>query len=692
MARSKRSVTQSNWLFGQAREDLLEQDETDLRGSSAREISNMRILSTGSLLGREGMEFIRTIPGCFGMHELRPAPGLVFSLILYPSSISVFDPFGFEVFTAPGTFPANTWVMSRGSETRIGSQDHLPKVLSYNDGAWSLDDMVFDAGPGGALRQPYVPFEKGVTIQPSARTGLITITASASVFAEGHVGTRIRYHGREILIIGYTSGTVLTGTVLQQLPPTFDVTVDSADGFLVDEAVSGEDTLVEGIVTGITGAVVSILMTDGFEGPETTENLVAPNHRSEISETVEGTPAASTVWDEQLFSAVRGYPGACASVQRRVIYVDFPSEPALFCASSPDAGNDFTVIDGADNEAIIEKIGDESSERLRYVAAVDDLIILSDQAVYYHSMRSGGALTPEQFRPLKFASVGSAGVQPEVVDEGIVFVGEGGNRILAAVLQGDVNKSWTVRDLSEFAPDVIGRPVALGVTEGDSQFVERYIFAVRSDGVVALGRWQSNPEVIGWVPWTTQGRIVAMETLLGEPYVIVDRTIAGVPTRFWEKLKNGLYMDSAITYAGSVPHLAGETVAAYRDGAHVGNFPVAADGSIPDLPAGAYQVGLSYTPSLSLWPPEGIAQRRGFAQPRVGRVSFSVQGTSGYHVNGQRVGPFVVGDDIHSSPSLKTQVGPPVSLLGRYDHPEITIEKRDPGPIKVLSVSMEVSG
>lgn len=59
------------------------------------------------------------------------------------------------------------------------------------------------------------------TLTPSAVSGSVTLTASASVFSAGHVGEYIDVtpSGRA-LITGYTSGTVVTATVINTLPGT----------------------------------------------------------------------------------------------------------------------------------------------------------------------------------------------------------------------------------------------------------------------------------------------------------------------------------------------------------------------------------------------------------------------------------------------------------------------------------------
>ncbi|MCM0018903.1 MAG: hypothetical protein NBV67_02820, partial [Tagaea sp.] len=79
--------------------------------------------------------------------------------------------------------------------------------------------LSFEQHASGAPRyQPYYKFaEPSVTLTPSGTTGSITLTASASVFVAAHIDAIVRYKKKEILITGYTSGTVVTGTVRETL-------------------------------------------------------------------------------------------------------------------------------------------------------------------------------------------------------------------------------------------------------------------------------------------------------------------------------------------------------------------------------------------------------------------------------------------------------------------------------------------
>ncbi len=97
---------------------------------------------------------------------------------------------------------------------------------------WKLSDWQFvledskdaDDNPlGTALRQPYHKFaDADVTLTPSGTTldSSITLTASAAVFQDAHVGMRFRIEERQVEITAVSAPTTATATVKEVLKST----------------------------------------------------------------------------------------------------------------------------------------------------------------------------------------------------------------------------------------------------------------------------------------------------------------------------------------------------------------------------------------------------------------------------------------------------------------------------------------
>ena len=103
--------------------------------------------------------------------------------------------------------------------------------------------------------QPYFKFaDDEITLDIStatAGTG-VTLTTSADYFESGMVGTRIRYHGSELEITGYTNPTTVTGTLKK------NVRIELDDDPLKSEEGSGTVTVLHPAHGFANGASVTI--------------------------------------------------------------------------------------------------------------------------------------------------------------------------------------------------------------------------------------------------------------------------------------------------------------------------------------------------------------------------------------------------------------------------------------------------
>ena len=266
---------------------------------------NVVILNSGTAVRRPGSAQLAA-QAALRIHSFDGILSDVHDLYFYDQRVEIRDKDGAlvqNVTSAPwATADIETMQLTEVEDSIvIASASFFPQVLSYDGTNWSLANMTFFTGIGGSVRQPYYRYaDRGVTIQPSGTSGSITITASASVFTSDHVGTRIRYLGKEIEITAFTSGTQVTGTVTGSLYPTYSVVVASGAGFSVGQLVEGEDSQVRGVVSAVAGNTLTVLMTEGYDNFDATtpEDLIGPESKSTISTSTATTAAATLQWDE----------------------------------------------------------------------------------------------------------------------------------------------------------------------------------------------------------------------------------------------------------------------------------------------------------------------------------------------------------------------------------------------------------
>ena len=509
MAVVKRTYKQADFSLMGIREDMLEGDDIEARGKSLREAKNIRALASRAIESRPGSLYLADLTGYDLLFEIRPADGLIFSLALGSGKLLISSQDGspvYELSSVPWPDLEGFWVQTFREKTIFGHGVAGLFTLELDGSTWSLTPFVFDSAPGGDTAQPYWSFVQGISLTPSARTGAITVTASADVFAAADVGQRIRYGQREILVTAFTSATEVSGTVVSTLPPSFNVTVSNGGDFQSGDVVVGSDTNFQGIVQSISGNVLSVTALRFFDGPDAGETLSSPKGSSKVTSKSEITPLPSVIWDEPLMSPKRGYPRSGSAVSGRLILVDFPLVPDLVVCSSARAVTDFEA--GAEeDDAIVRQSGDDVPRFLHAINA-GDLILLSDRGSYYVQTRGDGVLSPATFRTILFDKRASSAVAPQLVDDGVAFLNSTRQSVLYASLAGNVNLRWRVRNMTVYHQHTIKQPVAICGAGSNFRTTEKYLLVVNSDGTIAAVSWRESldDEAVGFVAWETVGQ------------------------------------------------------------------------------------------------------------------------------------------------------------------------------------------
>ena len=715
---ASRSITQRSFVLGELREDFLEAKDLDLRQASVRGGLNCQITASRAIKARMGSFYARTLTTARDLVEIRLASGEVYGLIINDTSLQVIDADAQQVAlvgSVAWTDGSTVWTEPFRDYAVIGCPQGL-FMLRYD--GWSLVAFSFASAAGNEIAQPYWSFVGDVQIQPSGLTGVVTVTANKAIWTPAYVGQRIRYGFREIAITGYTSPTVVTGTVVTSLPPSFTFQMQSGSSFRIGDLIVGADTGFEAVVVGITGNFVSVATTSFYDGPDINEVVAGPSGGSKVLVKVQIAPLPSPIWDEPLFSPARGYPRAGASAAGRLWLIDHPLIPDIVAASSARDETDFE-LGVSDDDAIVRQVGDNSPRFLHAVNA-GDLLLFSDKGLYYINIRDGSVITPTSFNPIKFDERASNDVRPVKVQAGVVFVQASGEEVAAATLSGDFYSKWEVRTISTFHAHLVKTPVKLCGPAINSAEPDKYMFVVNGDGTLAALSWSADftAENVGFLPWATQGAYRSISPIFNGYWSIVDRTIAGVSKRFLERMDESALLDCStaitqpqeltvnglpltvngepLTIVGlSQTPFAGATLRVHAGNYDLGDALVAGDGTIEgsgDFPANA-QAGFNFESRVLCWPQEWIeSERAGLLKARVVQGSVSVQSTGVFQIrankNTRTRGGYRFGDDLEAEPPLRTEVVK-FPVTGVRDHPEIEIIKPGPTRFSVLAITQE---
>lgn len=580
---------------------------------------------------------------------------------------------------------------------------------------WTLGDFDYEDGPGNTILQPYYRYaDAGVTMQiDNTLPGPVNVTFSTGVLQNpGHLGVRFRYMGAEVVINTITTALAGTGTLINQAPPTWRVTVTDTIGFEVGDRVEGDTSGAAGYVTQVvSGTVMDVIIETGFGGFQASEYIVGPNARTAFSaQAAAPAPAATVIWDEAEGSQARGYAGEGMIHRKRLLLGDWGTAPDAWNASATSAIGDFDVGQALDNEAINEVLKQSPRERVKHFVSAETMLLFTDHSVFYVAEGRENVLTPTYCSLFRTTRIGVGDVEPWLIDQGTLFIEKTGTRALIVTPTGNITSPWVVADLSRLVPQFMRSPVEVGSSTGNDVAPEPYGYVVNGeDGSVAVLYYRVDDDPIyGWTLYTTEGEYLSTWAVEGEVFAIVRREIDGNDFYWLEKWDEDCLVDAGSDFtdpdgAASLSDFDGGTVSIVEGDINYGLFEVSPGGvitvnqngeALPDDGGHTFTAGFSFEVTAELISPV-LLQDIKAAGPflRIPRCWVSVLESGVYRINGQLRAAYDQGDDEAEAPPRRTETRL-WGLTGRSPSPTVTISQDAdmPSPLTVLSVTMEVAG
>lgn len=324
-----------------------------------------------------------------------------------------------------------------------------------------------------------------------------------------------------------------------------------------------------------------------------------------VIETLVST-AATVDWEEQSFSAVRGYPVTAAFHQDRLVIGgsrDLPNR--MWFSQSGDLFN-FDLGTGLDAEAIEFGIFSDQVNAIRGVFSGRHLQVFTSGSEW---MVTGDPLTPSTVQIRRQTRVGSMSnrfISPIDVDGATLFVARNGQE-LREFIYTNIEEAYRATDLALLSHHIISTPV-----DQDFDQKRRLLFLVRTDGKFATLTVYRAEEVAAWTLHDTAGNVKSVSVVGDNVYFLIERSGA----YFIEQIDDSLYLDSALTGQAGTPssiwgglsYLNGKTVSVVADGKVEANKTVIGGQITTDHPAQNIQVGLPYTHIIEPLPPANITE------------------------------------------------------------------------------------
>jgi len=412
-----------------------------------------------------------------------------------------------------------------------------------------------------------------------------------------------------------------------------------------------------------------------------------------VLETLTGISATKD-WEEQAFSAVRGYPTSCAFHQDRLVIGGSRDLPNRLWMSKSGELWSFDLGTGLDDEAIEFAILSDQVNAIRNVFSGRHLQVFTSGAEW---QVSGDPLTPTTVqlnRQTRVGSIVDRTVPPVDVDGATIFAARNGSE-LREFIYTDVEQAYRANDLALLAQHIIQNPIDQAFDKKN-----RLLHLVMNNGKLATLTAYRAEQVAAWTLQDTDGQFLSVTVVGEDVYLLIDRD----GTITIESFDDDLNLDAALAGETDVPadtwsgldHLEGRTVSIVADGIIQPNNTVV-DGEITlETEANSVQIGLPYTHIIEPLPPSALAEGGQARATRLVEAVFRIEDTAHLSVD--------VGRGLRDVPlrDTGTELGsPPPEISGdvrvrsfgwRQDGTQSLwrIEQEAPLPFTLLSVATDL--
>lgn len=219
---------QTNFSAGQMDPRMLGREDVGVFGNAGETLSNSSPLVQGGIRRRPGTDYLATETAHTRLEKFRFNTTQLYIFAFSNEELKIFDETGslLQTLSSMAWNATTMWEMrmTTSGDTTIITHENFPmkKLLRTGASTFTVTDFSFEAHSSGYPRyQPYYKFaDDSITLTPSATTGSITLTTSADYWTSDHVGSVVRYVGKEIDVTGYNSATEVNGTVRETLSAT----------------------------------------------------------------------------------------------------------------------------------------------------------------------------------------------------------------------------------------------------------------------------------------------------------------------------------------------------------------------------------------------------------------------------------------------------------------------------------------
>ena len=729
---------QVDFSGGQINQSARRRMDVDDVKSGGKTSLNWQVTATGQLIQRPGRSLV-AYTDCPRGDFIRVSTGEEFSLRFAANQVTITDLLGKVVVTQND--PTKI-IWEQNNLDRIvwtQAQDAIymcyprmrPYIAAWDRSArtWSFFQFSFDQG-AGAIKMPfYRRAVLGAVISYDATQGDVTLTCSKPYFTPEMVGSTLSVVGQQVILKQYISSTKIKATINYRLPESIAVVVENTDPFLPGMIVQFASAGVKfevGTVDANNKSIVGILLNNivfepaAFPDPYKGDSIVSPLGSSFTKNVpAKADPGSPTVqWQEEFFSSNQGYPESCSYDRGRLIFTAFPQATNAILWSQLGSPNSFW-IDSIASTTQPGAGGDAKSSIFELISGSPDvffvegwqqgLFAFTRRGIYYIPVSQQYPVQPGNITFDKISDDGVANVRPVTIQDAILFINSGLNRIGAVRPTGSATRPFLAYDFTDTHTDLFKSPRQLTVRTSDGARPERVIYVVNADGTLVVGKalFSQQTLFVGWMPWTCDGIVKWVSAKGPNVFYTTQNLGKNGPYYALEAETERIFLDHALLvnsdngeadppagYGIFYKKKAGSLVTLMDGNIDYGERAIDAKGNIifspnESLTSGTLIAG-TFTPAV--FEPFSYFQKQGDRTKRIGinRALINVEGATDFMLGNKVFACQRFGDDGSGQPVL-LDGSFRIRVNGRGWEQTVPVTKHRPGPITVCELTLEVS-
>ena len=555
MARQR--VHQASFLRGELDPTIISRVDVAAYGQGLKKARNVIPLNQGGVERRGGTLFRADLGG----------PTRLESFIFNSTQeyIFAFQNTVLKIYSTAGvllaTFTSCPWLTSelyelnftqQGDTMIVVHENIVPQIItrigstSFTRTAFGFETSV----NGEKTYQPYFKFaDDSITLDIDSTTKDatgVTCTTSSAYWISGYVGMVIRYHGAELTITGYTSSTIVTATLNDDVEMELDAdpfatqqgsgvvkVTQVGHGFSTGASVtiSGANDIFDddgdGLATANINGAFSITVLDDDHWEFTaggSDTAVESVDGGGVRVVIVGHPPTRN-WDEQVFSSVNGYPKTATFHEQRLYFGGVTALPDGIQGSKITDFYNFDVGKAGDADSIQIQIASDQINEIRHLVSGKLLQIFSSTSEFYLKPQIGKPITPTDIQIIRQSTLGSQlKAMPRIFDGATIYIQNNGKTVREYFYSAGAEE-FTSNSISLLSNHLISSPQDSAKITSMPSRTEQFYFLVNDDGTMGIFTSQRAEKIAGWMLWSTDGTIESIACTTSYIYISVKRTI-----------------------------------------------------------------------------------------------------------------------------------------------------------------------